>query len=197
MKRLIFILLIVFSCGKEKKEEIHTLKKDTLKTDNINSKAEINKSKMINDNTHLFNNLDSRQVIIDGWIKVGLSDKEIISKFGSNYEIISDEYSQTSGYYEQGWFYKDKGIKFLMESESQNSAKNVIEISILKPSMLKTTKNIGIGSTRKEIYDAYSDFINSKDSSEESIVIGSIYEGLFFIMKNDKVEEIFIGALAE
>ena len=44
---------------------------------------------------------------------------------------------------------------------------------------------------------AYSDKINADESSDEMIVVGSIYGGMVFSFENGKVKQIFIGAGAE
>jgi hypothetical protein len=70
-------------------------------------------------------------------------------------------------------------------------------ITIVSPCALTTSQGIGIGSDLKLIQLKYSSQIDKSASDENTIVVGSIYEGTIFTLENNKVVKIFIGASAE
>lgn len=73
----------------------------------------------------------------------------------------------------------------------------VDRIKITSLSKLATERKIGIGSSAKEVRNAYSKAIDDSFSGKQRIVAGSIYGGLEFTLDNDSVSEIFLGTVAE
>lgn len=93
------------------------------------------------------------------------------------------------------WDYKTKGIK--LDIIEENAEKTVNMITITAPCDFKTNRNIGVGSSRKEVIEAYKDDIDNEKSSDDVIVCGSVYGGLVFRISNEKVVSVFLGASAE
>jgi hypothetical protein len=100
------------------------------------------------------------------------------------------------GEYHQDYIYKSKGIEIDFIGKKESS-KSINMITISKPCALATSNNIRIGSMKEDVERAYDGLINPEFSNSETIVVGSIFGGLVFILKNNKVESIFIGASAE
>jgi len=134
---------------------------------------------------------------LGNWLKIGTEEKTVKAKIGEDFKVSVLGESQVSGFYEEEWLFAKQGLKLLMESENPESQKTVAQFTVTAPSKLKTLKGIGIGSTKAEILSAYHGQINTEEATDDTIIVGSIYEGLFFTMKKDIVEEIFIGAIAE
>ena len=98
----------------------------------------------------------------------------------------------------QTWYYYSKGIEvgFISYDENQQIA---YSIDFISPCNLKTIRGIGIGSTKSEVLKAYEHEINPdvNISGSESIVVGTVYKGLIFIIEHDVVSSIFIGVVPE
>jgi mannose/fructose-specific phosphotransferase system component IIA len=84
-----------------------------------------------------------------------------------------------------------------MESERQGGVKKVLSIIVVQPCKLTTSQNVGIGSSVKTVREKYNKLIDVSNSSTDFIVVGSIYGGTVFTLKNGVVSKIFIGAAAE
>jgi hypothetical protein len=173
----ILIFTMTFSCGNTKSNN------EKINIESENSVIE----KVQNDSSE----------IIDSWLSLGLNEEIIIKKLGEPVERGIEEFWEATGTYNQEWKFESIGIILGMESESEKGKKTVCSITLINPCSLKTSKSIGIGSEYQEVYNRYSKFIDTEFSSEENIVVGSIYGGTIFSFKNLKVDRIFIGAAAE
>ena len=192
MKPLLFLLLSVAftSCMKEKSET-----KQVTSTDTVHKTAEIKTEPVATNEKSIEFNYATET--LGSWLKIGVDEKTVKAKVGEDYKVSVLGESQVSGFYEEEWLFAKQGLKLLMESENPESQKTIAQFTVTAPSKLKTLKGIGIGSTKAEILSAYHGQINPEEATDDTIIVGSIYEGLFFTMKKDIVEEIFIGAIAE
>ena len=85
-----------------------------------------------------------------------------------------------------------------MTSEYRETPQSIGEIFLKAPGTYKTRLGIGIGSTRVELLAAYGKLRDPEfPSSKEEFVAGSVYGGVIFTLKKDKVSQIFVGADAE
>lgn len=180
------VLALLFSCKDDKKVEI---KSETVIT--------TGKAKPELADPGIAEYYDTHHETIGGWLKIGVDASQVIENFGNDYNAVEGEISQVNGMYWQEWNYPDKGVTLLMESENAQSQKSVIQITLYKPSRLQTSRHIGLGATAEEVRKGYADVINTDESSEESIVAGSIYSGVIFSITDNVVSEILIGAAAE
>ncbi len=74
----------------------------------------------------------------------------------------------------------------------------MFSIRILSSCDLKTSRDIGIGSTEEDVRKAYEYEINPEDDDDpEHITAGTVYGGVIFHLKDGIVTSIFIGAAAE
>lgn len=193
---LIVTLLILFSCN----EKNPTLSFDKIQVDS--SKTEVNQ--ILNNKEQL--NLQELNFEDLGFelmgketlneLRIGLTKIEIEEILGVAPEISTDELWEADGQYHQTYFFKNQGIELDMIGDN-DKLKKVNMITITHPCNFKTSKNIAIGSKLKDLQIAYVDYFNKEFSDNETFVAGSIYGGVIFSLKNDKVTSIFIGAAAE
>lgn len=190
MKKIILCLLVMtfIACKEEK------LRRESEKTQQvkefekaINKVAETEKAVVFDINSEVFN----------GWLKLGVTEKVVLTKLSKDYKVEHDEVSQVNGAYQQLWDFKKAGISLLMESETPEGEKRVAAIYISSPSSFKTSKGLGIGSDKLLVYQEYNPYLDNDNITHETIVVGSIYEGMLFSIKNDTVTDIFLGAAAE
>lgn len=135
--------------------------------------------------------------VIDGWLKVSVNQQVVIYKIGNPENTGEDEYWGALGTYVQNWEYPSLGINLEMESEIKGGNKRVRSITINQPSKLTTFEGISIGSEAKDVIGKYLKLINTFYSDTNTIVVGSIYGGTIFYLKDGAVSKIFIGAAAE
>lgn len=101
------------------------------------------------------------------------------------------------GLMHQDWIYKSKGITINMDN-SNAGGQAIFSITASSPCTWKTKKNMGIGSTYKEVLAAYEKEIDKSATDNKTITVGSMYGGIIFTFgKDDKADTVFIGAAAE
>ena len=127
-----------------------------------------------------------------------LLDDEVVKLFGEPETKSEAIVWGADGLEHQDWYYSSKGIDlgFIRNDENKQV---VFSINLQSLCTLKTSRGIGIGSTKDEVRKAYEHEINPEENSIDSseIVVGSVYGGLIFILENDLVTSIFIGAAVE
>lgn len=105
---------------------------------------------------------------------------------------------EADGMHHQKWVSFRCGISLDMASDKKGGAKTIFSIAVISPSVLRTQRNIQIGSTRQEVINAYRDEQDTENSMPSgSFIAGSIYGGLIFNFENNKINRIFLGAAAE
>jgi hypothetical protein len=133
-----------------------------------------------------------------GDFNMGLSEKDLEKKINCPLKRGKEELWGADGIYHQTWNYPACGLRFGMSSAQEGGSKTVDSITMTAPSMLKTKRGIQIGSTEKAVIKAYSHEKDAEDSiPKETFIAGSLYGGLIFNFKNNRVTEIFLGASAE
>ncbi len=132
-----------------------------------------------------------------GFLNLGTSDKEVIKNTGQPKTKSEAVIWEADRLEHQTWTYENKGIELGMIRNKEEQ--QVWSIKITSPCDYKTRKSIGIGSTKSEVLNVYKDKINEEHrfGDQDIVVLGSIYDGIIFHFKNNKVVSIFIGAAAE
>lgn len=139
--------------------------------------------------------LDSEKI---GEFSTGTSEKVLKKKLNCAFKLGEDTLWGADGLYHQSWECPALGISFDMSSGRKGSGKIINQISIAAPSKLKTRRGIQIGSREQQVIKAYQDVKDVQGTiPHEMFVAGSVYGGLFFQFKNDKVESIMLGSGAE
>jgi hypothetical protein len=133
-----------------------------------------------------------------GELRLGLTEKEVKAKISGKLQKGQEEYWAATGDFVQEWDYPDCGLTLNMSSAGKGGKKTVSTILVKSPSLLRTKRGIGIGSTEQEVAAAYGD-CQDKEMSEtgRSFVAGSVYGGVIFSFENGRVTSIFLGAGAE
>jgi len=136
--------------------------------------------------------IDTQEI---GELKLGLTQTKLKNILKCPLKLGEDAMWEADGLYHQDWEYLECGVMLDMTSSQKSSIKTIEAITITSPSRLTTPKGIGIGSSKKEVIKAYKKYINPKDSNEDTLVVGHIYGGLVFTLKDNRVTTIFLGAL--
>jgi len=196
MKANLILLTVLFiltiSCGNKKSNQANNEKQSS--TSELIDRNDTDKS---DSSEYIFEKgLELMEKETIGKIKLGMTFNEIIEYYGEPNEISEPSFSDVDGQYYLSTDYPEKGILivFLIKNDS---IKEVSTIEIKIPSELKTSRQIGIGSNYDEVRNAYKELFNPEFSDAETIIVGSIYGGIVFNLKDNKVERIYIGASAE
>ena len=137
-----------------------------------------------------------------GGIKIGQEEKALKAILGkSKIKKSESRLEEATGEYIQTWTCEEKGLSIRMSSgETKKGAQHVGGFTADANCLLATNKGIKIGSTKGDVLKAYGKFEDKENKSAagaDSFVAGSIYGGIIFTFKGDKVSEIFFGAGAE
>jgi len=135
--------------------------------------------------------------VVDQWLKLDTNYVTVLDSIGEPEKKGSDNYWGALGTYVQNWDYPSQGVSLEMESAEQNGDKKVLSITLTEPCSKLISKSIGIGSKKEAITKLYSDKISKEFSNNDLVVLGSIYGGVLFELKDNTVISIFIGASAE
>ena len=88
------------------------------------------------------------------------------------------------------------GVRLKMASPKKAGPFVIDAIEITAPSTLATSRGIKIGSTRNEVAKAYPKSDEETNDPKKQFLVGSVYGGLLFELDNDKVANMFLGAMA-
>lgn len=130
-----------------------------------------------------------------GKLHLGFTANRTISEIGNPDFKSAATLWGADNLYHQDWTY-DSGIDLNMSGEDSLSME-IFSLRLFSPSSLKTSRNIGIGSTMEEVKAAYKKELLENAGEEQSLVAGSIYGGIIFSFENGKLSSVFIGSAAE
>jgi hypothetical protein len=134
-----------------------------------------------------------------GDIKIGQPHVKTITAIGQPDKKSKAEEWAADGQMHQDWTYTSKGLALNMSfaKGSTDTAGYVFSITANSNCAFKTRANMGIGSTYAEVQKVYKRDIDAASTTKDQITVGSIYGGIVFSFKNEKVTNIFLGAVAE
>ena len=181
------ILFFVSGCGNlSKTDDKKSLKiKDSITTNNIEQEK--------NYSSVGFELMKNESF---GEIRLELGINRVLEILGEPEEKTKAELWGADGEYHQQWNYLNNGIELDIIGEPDTALK-VNMITISGHSELKTKRNIGIGSSFEDVKSAYKSEIDPNMIDIKTIVAGTIFGGIIFNFENNKVNSIFIGAIAE
>ena len=133
-----------------------------------------------------------------GSLRIDLPEATVKKVIPCSLKREADTLWGADGIYHQKWVFFGCGISLDMTSDKKGGPKSIFSIAVISPSILRTQRNIQIGSSRQEVINAYRHEWNKENSMPSgSFIAGSIYGGLIFNFESNKVNRIFLGAAAE
>ncbi len=193
IKKLIIIGLIFCVSCKENKKETPVIKNETIDT------VPGTKQDTVTPNNPTRPPSGKIDIETFGTIKIGQHYAETIKALGNPDSKSKAIEWEADGLMHEDWTWKAKGLVLGMSSEHTNPEGSlaIFSITAKAPCDFKTRANIGIGNSYAEVNEAYKRDIDASVTDKTQIVVGSVYGGISFSFKNDKVEKIFLGAMAE
>ena len=133
-----------------------------------------------------------------GDLKIGLSETEVVQILGEPESKGEQQFWGADGLYHQKWNYPQQGITLDMAAETEEGSAMISSIRVQAPSQLTTERGVGIGDSSAKVKQAYAaEEDEAAPISSDFFVAGSVYGGLIFEFENNRVKEMFLGAVAE
>ncbi len=131
-----------------------------------------------------------------GGIRPGMEAKAIEKALGKASKKGKAVFEEGTGETVATWEWKKAGVKVNFSGAKDKPVARVISLGAT--SKLKTLKGVGIGSTLEELDAAYSDVRRPSDGEDQSqFIVGTMYLGMSFELKESKVVAVYWGVLAE
>lgn len=124
-----------------------------------------------------------------GDLKIELAEKELIKLLGKPESVGKVTREEGDGAFVQVLKYPSKGLEVTVSAEKKTGPRTVSKFSAGAGCKLATKKGITVGSSVSDVQKAYTGFVRN-DSSDEQIVVGSIYNAVFFDIAGGKVSRI-------
>jgi hypothetical protein len=125
-----------------------------------------------------------------------MKSSDVIALLGQPTEKYDSLMSELDGLVHQTWKYANEGVELNMCWDEPNQL-TISTITLKAPCKLKTTEDIGIGSSRADVMDKYLHDIDSHNIQVNSVIVGSIFGGITISFEDNKVSELYLGAAAE
>jgi hypothetical protein len=128
-----------------------------------------------------------------GGLKMGADEKAIIAVLGAPKHKDKAEQEGATMDYVSEWSWPTASINMVSDTGKPPWTARLISIS--KTSTLETTQHIHLGSTRADVEKAYKRS-DEDDGKPDQFLVGSVYGGLLFELKKDRVVTISMGPFA-
>lgn len=136
-----------------------------------------------------------------GGMRLGITEAAVRERVEGRIFVGEETFEGATGLTVQDWLVPEQGVEFQMAKPGDDEPFTVKAIKISRDSSWKTLRGIGIGDSRAEVIDRYSEHINEEEASHaggNDLVIGSIYGGIVVTFDDsENVSQIFLGAAAE
>ncbi len=130
-----------------------------------------------------------------GNIRIGMTTEEVEKILGKPESVSEWEFWDSDGYEHRYKTYQNEAVQLnFIKEENKKETLYLVEIS--KNCTFKTSRNIGIGSTKSAVFEAYKNEISNPNNTS-LFIAGTVHGGLLFNFSKDTVSNIFIGAAAE
>lgn len=190
MKRILLpaFTLLIFSCNSSKKESTETKNDTTAPAPPSTPPPGVEMTSAGKIDIESF-----------GDIKIGQPYLETLKALGEPDQKSKATEWGADGLLHEDWTWTNKALVLNMSSEKTNVSGSMAVFSITagEACSLKTKAGVGIGSTYDEIQVAYKNDINAEESTKEQVTVGSVYGGIIFTLRDNKVIRVFLGAAAE
>jgi hypothetical protein len=128
-----------------------------------------------------------------GGLKMGADEKAILAALGAPKHKDKSVQEGATMEFVSDWTWPTASIN--MVSDTGKPPWKARLISISKTSTLETSQHIHLGSTRADVEKAYKRS-DEDDGKPDQFLVGSIYGGLLFEFKKDRVVTISMGPFA-
>ena len=132
-----------------------------------------------------------------GGLKLGMDETKVVKLLGQPAKKAFPEEEGATGDFVGSWEWPSKGIVLGMASDKRTGPFTLRTIDVTAPSTFATTRGVTIGMAAAELPARYQRNVDEGRDDPNLYLVGSMYGGMLFTLKDDKVAEIFLGAMAE
>lgn len=133
-----------------------------------------------------------------GDLKLGITAAELGKLLPGGKTKGKREEEGATGEFVQTFVDDKNGVEVLLSSTTATGPQTVRAITVRAPSTRTTKRGIGIGASAEDVKKAYADVLDPEFPPDaESIIAGSVYDGVIFSLEAGKVRSIFMGPGAE
>ena len=131
-----------------------------------------------------------------GPLKLGMDEAIVFKLLGKPAKTSFPQEEGATGDFVSDWDWPSKGIVLGMASAKRTGPFSVRSIEIMAPSTFATTRGVTIGMPLTDLPARYQRNIDEGRDDPAEYLVGSVYGGMLFTLKDDKVVSIFLGAMA-
>lgn len=130
-----------------------------------------------------------------GPLKLGMEDDKVTKLLGKPKKKSFPIEEGATGLFVSDWEWP-QGIVVGMSSESRTGLFRVRSIEVFAPSTFATSRGVKIGTKAADLPAFYLRNIDEGRDDPNEYLVGSVYGGMLFTLKDDEVVAIFLGAMA-
>jgi len=131
-----------------------------------------------------------------GPLKLGMSGEKVTKLLGAPKKKSAAVEEGATGQFVSDWEWP-QGIVLGMASDTQRTGPFVVRsIEVFAPSTFGTSRGVVIGTPLAALPRFYMRNIDEGRDDPNEYLVGSVYGGMLFTLKDDKVVSIFLGAMA-
>jgi hypothetical protein len=131
-----------------------------------------------------------------GPLKLGMDEAKVIKLLGAPKKKSFPIEEGATGEYVSDWEWPGQGLVVGMAAEMRTAKFHVRSIEVFAPSTLMTTRGVVVGMALEDVPARYQRNIDEGRDDPNEYLVGSVYGGMLFTLKDRKVVSIFLGAMA-
>lgn len=131
-----------------------------------------------------------------GPLKLGMDEAKVVKLLGKPAKNSFPQEEGATGDFVADWEWPKQGIVLGMASDKRSGPFRVRSIEIMAPSTLATTRGVTIGMAAADLPARYQRNVDEGRDDPAEYLVGSVYGGMLFTLKDDKVASVFVGAMA-
>jgi hypothetical protein len=131
-----------------------------------------------------------------GALKLGMDEAKVIKLLGAPKKKSFPIEEGATGEYVSDWEWPAQGLVVGMAAEMRTAPFHVRSIEVVAPSTFMTSRGVAVGMALEDVPSRYLRNIDEGRDDPNEYLVGSVYGGMLFTLKDKKVASIFLGAMA-
>lgn len=132
-----------------------------------------------------------------GPLKLNMAEPKMAQSLGKYSSEGKAVHEAATGLTVKERHYAKLGLKVTLAQEAAGARWTVARFRAEPPCPWKTPQGVGLGTPEAKVRKTYGALLDKEMTNAEQIVVGSVYDGVIFSLKDGKVSAIFVGAAAE
>jgi hypothetical protein len=132
-----------------------------------------------------------------GPIKLALAESKLAGLVGKPASESKPVLEAATGLTVKKRVYPKLGLTLTLAQEGPGQPWTLARFTADSPCPWKTPQGIGLGTAAETVRQVYQPLVDPEMTTSQQIVVGTVYDGVIFSVKQGKVSSIFVGAAAE